>query len=117
MEALEFTKWGQVGEQQVDGEVVPAGEVWLVQTCGIATNNNSACDYMMQIVRAGHFHPLFKNEAPQGSTPVLAVNRSFILIPGDMLKARVNGGSNYQQMCLLYSGWKMPIEKLPYLIY
>lgn len=117
MEPFDFLKWGQVGEQQVDGDVVPEGEVWLVQTCGIATTNNYACDYMMQLVRNGHYHPLKKNESPQGSTPVLAVERSFIMVPGDMLKSRVNGGSGYQQMCLLYSGWKMPADKLPYLLF
>lgn len=116
MTPLEFLRWGESGALQVDGAEVPPDQVWLVQTCGIATNDPRPFDYRMQIVRSGHYHPLHCNPQPTGSTPVLAVERAFLMMPGDMLKARVNAGGDFGGMALLYSGWTCPLSDLSRLL-
>ena len=130
MTPIEYLRWGPRGAAgwQVAGDAVPAGEVWLIQTCGIATNDPRLFSYRMQIVRAGHSHVLKVNETLQGSTPVLCVDRPVILLPGDVLVARVNGApADYGNgdggtitdagMALLYTGWKFPIADLPKLLF
>lgn len=118
MTPIDFVRWGAAGQEQVVGDPVPPSEAWLIQACGIVTNDPAPYDYMMQLERGGHFHPLKKNEAPQGSTPVLAVERAFVMGPGDCLRARVNAGGNpqYQGMALLYAGWAFPVSQLPQLL-
>lgn len=118
MQALEFLLWGPTGAagRQVDGLPVPADEAWLIQTCGIATNDSRPFEYRMQLVRNGHYHPLHCNAGPTGSTPVLAVTRPFVMAPGDYLKSRVNAGEDYAGMALLYSGWSFPVADLPKLL-
>ena len=116
MVAHRYLVWGVQGAEQVDGEVVPSGEVWLIQTAGIATTDNRALDYMLQhVVPPGWFVPVCRS--PQASsTPVLALDRPIILQAGEFLKTRVNGGGSFTTMALLYSGWKFPVSELASLL-
>ena len=112
-----YLVWGAPGQEQVDGETVPAGEVWLIQSAGIATEDYRALDYMLQhVVPPGWYVPL-ERSVQAGSTPVLALGRSIILQEGEYLRTRVNsGGQAFARMALLYTGWKFPASDLSKLL-
>jgi hypothetical protein len=118
-----FLKWGALGEGGVTGDVVPQGQVWLVQAAGIATDDGRFLEWMMQIKvnnpngKGGYWLvPLHRQSGTSAGTPTLAIDRSVILMPEEALCARVSGLAADRKIALVYSGFSFNEGMLPYLL-
>jgi hypothetical protein len=107
---------GAPSQAVVDGDVVPADEVWLIEACGVFTNDGGQNEWMMQIKKLNPdgtgfwLFPLHRNNGTAGGTPVLAVPRRFVLPPGTCVSGRCNGLAGDRKMGINYLGWSFPIS-------
>lgn len=90
---------------------VPDGEVWRIDAAGIATTDGRALEWMLQIELKAEqmLVPLERPTGLAGGTPVMAMTRPIILMPGERLSARVNAAPLNGQMALIFLGWRYPI--------
>lgn len=97
---------------------VPDGEVWRIDAAGIATSDGRQLEWMLQIELKVE-QMLVPLERPTGfaaGTPVMALTRPVILMPGERLSARVNASPLNGQMALIFIGWRYPIACLSRLL-
>jgi hypothetical protein len=100
--------WGQPGERIVWSEVVPAGEVWELESGGLATTDNRVLAYMGQhYVPPGWYIPL-ASPVTGNSTPSLAFPRGLILSAGERIGGRVNAPEDFAQMAVLFKVFRYP---------
>jgi hypothetical protein len=111
---IRFFTWGPPGQRYANGDIVPVGEVWLIQTAGLSSTDGRVLDYMLQhdvpdpAPTCCWGMPLHVNVTSRFSTPVLSLERSVILEAGERLTGRVNANTDYGQMALMYKGWRFP---------
>lgn len=106
----EFLLWGNPGQGAVESAAVPAGKAWLVRAAGVATTDGSGAEYMMELIRPVKSEnnaccwrvPLQRSPAWQWGTPVLALERPIVLLPGERISARTNGQEPEYKMALLF---------------
>lgn len=95
------------------GAWVPPGEIWLLKTAGVVTNDPTPLEYKLQIeqevLSQGNaccwLQPLVSVGRTE-ATPKLALDRPVILEAGERLAARTH--ATVVDLALLYSGWKFP---------
>lgn len=116
---LTFHSGWQYNAATVYGEWVPAGEVWLIQFAGVASNDGRAFQPRLQQQRPaadGTCCWLIPGDVSTAvaPTPQQAIGRAWILEAGDRIAARTN--ITLGDLALLYSGWKFPDTCLPRLL-
>ena len=119
MVPFRFLQWGEPGQASFDGPVVPADEVWKIRACGIATDDGNPIEWMMQIRMPEPdlwLVPLHRHLGTAMGTPVLAVEREFLMLPGERLSPRANGLRADKKMCLIYTGFSFPFSEMESLV-
>jgi hypothetical protein len=119
MDIIRYLSWGVPGQASLEGPVVPADEVWKIQLCGIATDDGNPIEWMMQVRMPDPMlwlMPVYRNVGYTMGTPTLAVEREFLVLPGERIAARANGLRSDKKMCLLYSGFSFPFSDLESLV-
>jgi len=114
-------RWGVIGEGYVESDIVPTGQIWLIQTCGISTRDGRYLEWMMQITwrnpndsKDYRLFAVTRNVGLTAGAPTLALNRPVILQANECLSARVNGSG--VEMGLNWIGWSLPEDYLPALL-
>lgn len=99
-----FLKWGQPGVSKVESDPVPPHTQWLVYAGGVATEDNTGAEYMMEIVLPVLTWrvPVARVPAWTYGTPVLALPREITLYDGERLTARANGLDPTAKMGLVF---------------
>lgn len=121
---VRYEMWGSPGQASMLGQIVPAHEVWQARAAGIITEDGSPLEWMLQIYYPWPSHipspqlvtPLHRLNGVASFTPVLALNREVLLLPGETLSIRVCGISADKRMGIRYTGWAFPIGMLPHLL-
>jgi hypothetical protein len=101
----EFLQWSKPGEGKVESDPVPAGKVWLVRAGGVATEDNTGAEYMMEIVLPanGWRVPVARTEGVRFGTPVLNLPYPQTLHEGEKLTARANGVEPPYKFALVFA--------------
>lgn len=97
-----------VGDNFLNGLVVPAGEVWRVSLCA-AVNTCSASTYIdIHIYDGSTFCTVYSKKAPAAGEYVV-LNAELTLVEGDCLRARVRGATAGDDFYFRVNGYKMRI--------
>lgn len=103
-----------------NGDYVPDNEIWIVRAAGIGTYQYTGpgLEYKLQIERAVYWAngdyagtwliPLVVNAGLVTGTPMLALERTVILMPKERLVARVNAPPAGLLINLFYLALKVP---------
>jgi hypothetical protein len=125
----EDLQWGAPGDSKVYLRVVPSGEAWIVRAAGVfggagAGPSGNGFEYMLEIIHplAGYDDSAFVESAQAccwripiartpglaNGTPLLALPRTVIVLPGERLAARANSLPSDAKFGLTAVFWRVP---------
>lgn len=134
MTPLIFVYWGAYGAEIIPatndtGGWVPEDEVWWLQSASISIEVPNGqpqlppADYVLhddtrhEPTGGLWYMTALAKATATNTTPVLALNRPYLLMPGHRLNARTNlDMPSYARMGIFATGLKFPIADLPKLL-
>lgn len=111
-----FLRWGDIGHGIVYTDAVPTGRAWVVVSAGGFKTDGNAAEYKMEHrvpVPGGYWHiPLVVNVGGVSGTPMLALHRSLVLLPGDMLSVRATAVTPGTKIGIGMTYWDVSVNDL-----
>ena len=121
MTRVQFHSGWFTNSAYIQGEQVPAGQVWLIQLAGLCSNDPALVGAELQVEEpvlsqnnVMHWAMPAPTTAATAGTPKVELLRSLVLVEGQRIAGRTT--APLADLALLYSGWSFPATLLPQLL-